>query len=402
MKKNTKTKEKKQKILVELKRQSNKIVSGTKTWVLVAIIAILILILLSQKIYVENAVAEKNEYKKTVVEKGPALAEIKYEEQIFLDAAHTYDIDIGDIDKDGFIDIVAANYNGKNIVYFNNKGDGTFTKQFLDMVDYTKSIKIADMNDDDYPDIVVGNYNEPSYIYLNKKDRTFYLSKQLDKAYVEDLIVADINNDGYMDILIGTNFKENVLYLGNKDGNYDRKIWGDKMHIKKLLPYDYNKDSYLDFIVGADAETTKIFLNNKDGSFGVVKELGSGVEHNYDMALIDYDKDGVMDLVQGNNEQQNYLWDRVETQMAFFETGNTYAVAVADLNNDGWDDVIIGNYEESIDIYINSGGKFVLSKRLEVGTRPFIHDIVVADINNDGKKDIVVAKDKQDSEVWLG
>lgn len=361
-----------------------------KSIIVTIILIIIIAVILSQKTNFNEVLQEDS------VEEVTEEIKLGFKTSLLLDSAHTYDVEVADLNNDGYPDIIAGNYNEQNVIYFNNH-DGTFSKLPLDKKDYTKVVKAADMNNDGLMDLIIGNFNQPVYIYTNN-DGAFFLSRQLEKSYTEDIAIADFNKDGYNDIVVGTNFKENIIYLNDQHGNFERNKWSEKIHITNLLVYDYNKDTYPDLIVGADFEPTTVYLNDGEGNFYPDKKFGEK-EHNYDMALIDYDKDTNIDLIQANNNQDNYIWDKMETKLKAFNQGNTYSIAVGDLNNNGYDDVVVGNYNEPMAIYLNDKGTFLLSSQFG---KYYVHDIELADINKDGKLDIIIAKDKQISEVLLG
>ena len=68
----------------------------------------------------------------------------------------TRSIDLGDFNKDGFLDIITGNLGSENIIYFSNKKlafDKIFTFKEKRM---TASIKVTDLNQDGFLDIVEG------------------------------------------------------------------------------------------------------------------------------------------------------------------------------------------------------------------------------------------------------
>jgi len=81
--------------------------------------------------------------------------------------------------------------------------------------------------------------------------------------------------------------------------------------------------------------------------------------------------------------------------------GNTYALVSADFNNDGNNEIIVGNYEQSLLIYSRSGDEYFLEKELTTPFREYVRDLDVGDFNNDDKLDLVVGRESGTSKVYL-
>ncbi len=249
---------------------------------------------------------------------------------------------------------------------------------------------------------------------------------------------GDINNDGLPDIYFTANSKgHNKLYL-NK-GNFEFEDITDKAGVAGTSEWcsgvtmaDVNGDGFLDIYVSAIniegklKSRNELFINNKNGTFTEsAKEYGldfSGFTSQ--TAFFDYDHDGDLDcyvLNQSHRPNDNIVdtsnrrkfnpsaGDRlyrndlntaekkftdVSAQAGIYQSSLGYGlgISVADLNNDGWEDIYIGNdFHENDYYYINNGnGTFT-----ESGAKHFGHysrfsmGNDIADYDNDGQPDIV-------------
>ncbi|SHF29087.1 VCBS repeat-containing protein [Flavisolibacter ginsengisoli] len=249
---------------------------------------------------------------------------------------------------------------------------------------------------------------------------------------------GDINNDGLPDIYFTANSKgHNKLYL-NK-GNFQFEDITDKAGVagnsdwcSGVTMADVNGDGNLDIYVSAVANhhglqgRNELFINNGNGTF-----TESAAKYGLDFsgfttqaAFFDYDHDGDLDcyiLNQSHQPNQNivdtinrrkfdkYAGDRlyrndmntpagkftdVSASAGIYQSSLGYGlgIAIADMNNDGWDDIYIGNdFHENDYYYVNNGnGSFT-----ESGSKVFNHysrfsmGNDIADYNNDGQPDLV-------------
>jgi enediyne biosynthesis protein E4 len=207
-----------------------------------------------------------------------------------------------DYDRDGYLDLVVANYvdfdltsapapgerptciwkgvpvmcgprglpGAKNILY-HNRGDGTFedvtVKAHIDRTDghYAFSVSILDFDEDGWPDIFIACDSTPSILYRNNHDGTFTdVAVTAGAAFNEDgreqagmgSTIADYNGDGHLDIF-KTNFSDDTstLYRNNGDGTFTDAITaaGLGLHTQYLgwgtMFFDFDNDGWPDLLL---------------------------------------------------------------------------------------------------------------------------------------------------------
>ncbi len=159
---------------------------------------------------------------------------------------------------------------GESDILFHNDGHGHFS-------DVSKQAGVSDpkgyfglgiawfdANDDGWPDLYVANDSTPSFLYLNQKDGTFReVAFPLGVAVSEDgseqggmgVAIGDYDNSGRFSIF-KTNFSEEYNSLFHNDGDHFTDVSFRSKTAPSSLPYvgwgtaflDYDNDGLLDLI----------------------------------------------------------------------------------------------------------------------------------------------------------
>lgn len=218
-------------------------------------------------------------------------------------------ITLGDLDADGKLDIVTVNQKGDGLntsvgtlsVAFGN-GDGTFTTPIaLNVGNTPRSVAVGDVDNDGFPDLVAtSQINNGVSLILHDGARTFksavYLNTTKSPFFTA---LGDVDNDGDLDI-VTTNYANNSIsvLLGNNDGTFSSPLYT----LTRFMPYgislaDFNGDGYLD-VATVLANENKIAVLDGDGTglFGNAHDYFVGTNP-VSIAAADLDGNGQLDLV---------------------------------------------------------------------------------------------------------
>ncbi|MGC1123310.1 MAG: VCBS repeat-containing protein [Candidatus Methanofastidiosia archaeon] len=323
----------------------------------------------------------------------------------------THCLTLGDVDKDGNVDIVAGNYGTQNYVYYGN-GDGTFTSShaFGTGTDLTQEIVLCDVNNDTWLDIVVGNNQQQNYIYLNDTDGTFDTTiypfgTGSDNTY--GIACGLINGDGWKDLVVGNLGQQNYIYLSDGVGNPFDNIapipfgQGSPFYSRTwdVVLADMNNDGDLDVVVANHQQYNYIYLGDGTGSFGTAYGFGNQDEFTHSLAVAYINNDTYLDIVEGNYDGQNrvYLGNEIGSMGTSYNFGpvddRTQVVTLADVDGDTHLDVLVGNGGDTPlqnKVYLGNGdGTF--STSYNVGSPDTTWDAAFGEFNGDALIDIAVA-----------
>jgi hypothetical protein len=229
------------------------------------------------------------------------------------------------------------------------------------------------------------------------------------KLHSLDAAFDDVDGDGDLDIIIAVENDENRLYINDGTGKFSWKkgvfstAKNDTEHVKLA---DFNQDGKLDVIfVSEDDHNHELYFSNGNGTFQDMTSRIPAKSESNGVAVGDVNGDGLPDIIVGNSgtHGQNFLWindkakpgnfiDQTKELLPAINDG-TQDIKLGDFDLDGDLDMIVGNEVPPNRLLFNDGkGKFQeKAELLELLTPLHTRESVVFDANGDGKLDILFA-----------
>lgn len=239
----------------------------------------------------------------------------------------------------------------------------------------------------------------PSHLYRNLGNGKFAdvsqstgISSRPGKAW--GVVAADINGDGYLDLFVSNDTMPNFLWANRKGKKFEEigteagvaySSDGSPRSGMGVDAGDFDRDGREDLIVAnIDTETTSLYRNTGDEMFDDIN-LKTGVGpatrmmSGWGLRFFDYDNDGWLDLILSNGhpddliEQRhtgatyrqpilllhNRMGAKVENVSdsagpAFSREYSARGLAVGDLNNDGYPDIVFTENGGPVHILMNT------------------------------------------------
>ncbi len=220
-----------------------------------------------------------------------------------------------------------------------------------------------------------------------------------DNSIDTDVALGDFDGDGDADALVTVEESHTQqLLLNDGTGLFSDsgQQFGTVNSSGPIAVGDLDGDGDLDVAVGS-----LIHFNSGSGTFSTVV-LGAtipGVLGPGDVAFGDLDNDGDLDMVLFGRRDRVLMNDGTGqfqvTSQRFDDTRTAGAVALGDLDGDGDLDLIATDGISGSDIFLNVGtGTFVKALQILNATttefHPADHDVSLADLDNDGDLDVVL------------
>ncbi len=321
----------------------------------------------------------------------------------------------------------------------------------------------GDVDADGYGDYAVGmpGYDLPAQPPLNivrKAGRAVVISGKTDRKLMEvngaaakdalGFSVAgngDIDNDGFADVIVGAPKADDVVYglvdagsvtvLFGPDGARKKVIYGNQeksLAGSAVALGDVNNDGKADIVIGApqsnnlarglvNAGNVTVFSGNGYGVLNAFNVSTANSHAGVAVAVGDLNNDGAADIIIGAPDDDDLLHNfknagsvtaydinNNELLRKYGTQANAHlgaSVAAADVNNDGYGDVLAGAPVDkngtlqaagSVTVFSgNSGAELV--KKFGATTKSFLGNSVAAgDVNSDGFADIIAGAWKED------
>jgi MYXO-CTERM domain-containing protein len=365
----------------------------------------------------------------------------------------------GDVNNDGYDDVIvgACNYSsgtGRAYVY-TGSASGVSTTAATTLTGEATGIRFGwsvsdagDVNNDGYDDVIVGAFKYSystgrAYVYTGSASgvsttaATTLTGEATGNQFGLSVSGAgDVNNDGYDDVIVGalrysSNIGRTYVYAGSASGVSTTAVTtltgggsGYYFGLSVSGAGDVNGDGYDDVIVGAygyssDTGRAYVYAGSASGvsSTAATTLTGEATGNQFGWSVSDagdVNNDGYDDVIvgatgysSGTGRAYEYAGSAsgVSTTAAttltgeatYSEFGNSVSGA-GDVNNDGYDDVIVGarGFSSTGRAYLYAGSASGVSTSAATtltgeASSYYGHSVSDAgDVNNDGYDDVVV------------
>ncbi len=292
---------------------------------------------------------------------------------IVLDNSPSDGATFADADNDGDLDGYMVTWYNQPNFYYTNNGMGQFTHLPSavtgNLGTFSETAAFADYDKDGLVDLYITNSGGDlkNLLYRNTGNHQYVkvTAAWLNEAKASRAAVwADYDNDGDQDLFVAHEGANTNSLFRNNGANGFAKLLTDPVGQESIGSItaswgDVNNDGFQDLFVGNTGfyipKNNRLFLNNGNGGFVAAPAgpINSDGGCTFGSAFADYDNDGDLDLFVANGFCNgtivNFLYkndglgvfERDLTALPSFITPCSFGTAWGDLNNDGFQDLVI-------------------------------------------------------------
>ena len=350
-----------------------------------------------------------------------------------------------DLDNDGIDDILIG---GNKIEVVKGQNDLSFSSETLLTDVTTTSLSAGDVDKDGNVDIIISEFNmrkasggeslggsdddEQNIIIFWGNNGKFSKSNvsALNAPYTVNAAIVDFDRDGNNDIICATHQSadefttESIIYWGNGDREFEKGDIGIPSHGAyhiSVIPSSPTVDSTYLIVSNSKSGTLReevplvVYYGGPEG-FDKNNVFEIPFRSGYESSAADLNNDGFVDLITVNSMHGggaddpyrgvNIFWGSEKgldlKNRSVFNEINVSTTNVVDLNKDGYLDIVVGFFDRydkkptSLVIYYGTENGYSSKNRVEISSEGRSTSPNIADYNNDGWLDIAVSSYTKD------
>jgi len=326
-------------------------------------------------------------------------------------------VSMGDLDRDGDLDLVLAKGRHTPILdrVLLNDGKGGFVASDLGpTADRTYTAALADVDGDGDLDVLTSNDTpDKKLVFLNDGKGRFAVAGTWGVAAwsTRNAAVADLNGDSRPDVIAANRPGPSFVCLNQGGGRFASEcISIPAESATSIVPGDFDKDGFIDLAVPSrDGGQSRIYFNDGKAGFQRTAPFGPPDAAARVGAAADFNADGTLDLVVGDEKAASmvvYMNDgkgRLTPGFQIADKARTpYAIAAGDLNNDRSPDIVFGYTSGPHSVFFNDGTGKRFTEVKFGDQKGAAYGFAIGDINRDGFPDIALARSGAPNMLYLG
>ncbi|NLY02168.1 MAG: cadherin-like domain-containing protein, partial [Rhodopirellula sp.] len=326
---------------------------------------------------------------------------------------------VADFNDDGELDVAVGQSNlGANKAFITFGGvDFTFAPtQVVDIPTRFQAAAAGDFDNDGIVDLVVAGQidvpgTESLSVVFGSRDGSLRVGSSttpLSPYPPGSIATLDFDSDGNLDVVVGYGcgslgcgaFIE--VFRGLGDGTFETAGIHTAFLGSIVATGDLNGDGHPDIVVGSPLNISLLILLGDGAGFSGPPTSVPLPGTTNSLAIADMNEDGVLDIVVGVGHLVvlTGAGDGTFTSVSHPAATTIYRIAVVDLNGDGRPDVVASDIDTTITVLLaEADGGFVTAQTM-IGSQA--REVLIGDFNRDGQFDVAIVGNSAVLRIYPG
>jgi hypothetical protein len=317
-----------------------------------------------------------------------------------------------DIDSDGDLDLLGAEYLGDNLDWWENDGTGSFTGHTIDSAFVGgRCVFSVDMDDDGDMDIIGGSPSTNTLAWW-ENDSSENFTKHVittDFASIYSIYASDFNGDGFMDIVSSSEITGEVGWWKN-DGNENftkfiisanTRFWD----ASDVYAVDIDGDTDIDILGAVNVPADVVWWENNGDETFTEHIIDSEFDDATSVHAADMDHDGDVDVISVSDSGKRIAWwendgNEVFAKHLILDNVEASSLYVADLNMDDELDIIVTLADTNDIIWFENDADGGFTQRTIDSSFHTLDSVYAGDFDGDGDIDVYGPVWVAVSDIW--
>lgn len=323
---------------------------------------------------------------------------------IVSDLEDARDVVAADLDRDGDLELIAADYDGDEILWLEQLAAGWSLHSLRTNFDGAECVAVGDLDDDGDPDVIAGSFlGDELRWFENRLDHDpIWIDHLVETGFdgVSSVSAADMDLDGDLDIVATASVEATVAWFESSSSWLRRELGQSFLGARSAVAVDRDGDGDLDVLAAALGDDSVAWWQNHSnhmapafsGYYSVL--TGTNV---MSVEMADMNRDGHLDIVAGAHNSSTdadvivALWDGspFEVHTVDIDLSGVRTVRVADIDGDSWPDIVAAAQTSGLVRWYRNLGDGSSYTEHAVATFASARGLEVGDLDCDGDLDVV-------------
>ena len=235
-----------------------------------------------------------------------------------------------DVDSDGDMDVLSANWYGDDIAWFENTaGDGSaWTESTItSSADMARYVRAGDLDCDGDMDVVSASFNDDKIAWYENDGSESFTARTITSSAdgADSVRVADVDSDGDLDVLSSSANDNKIAWYENQGGSplswSSHTISTAAIGANDVFAFDMDQDGDIDVLSVSETDDKVAWYENDGSQSFTARIISTSADKAIAIDVGDIDGDGDPDVISASATDDRVAWYENTQTRSYTTTG---------------------------------------------------------------------------------